>query len=69
MIKGFDQRVEIEMSYLVSDTPFKVVRSETKYSAWKGGQMLASLSKFKEMCVTKQQFEEYGSQYVCTKCF
>ena len=42
---------------------------ERKYSAWMGGSILASLSNFKEMFITKQEFQEGGPTYVHRKCF
>ena len=42
---------------------------ERKYSAWMGGSILASLSSFTPMFITKQEFNEGGASYVHRKCF
>lgn len=42
---------------------------ERKYSAWMGGSILASLSSFMPMFITKQEFNEGGASYVHRKCF
>ena len=40
-----------------------------KHLTWIGGSMLASLSTFqKEMCITKAEYEEFGSSIVHRKC-
>ena len=33
---------------------------ERKYSAWIGGSILGSLSTFKHMCISKQEYDETG---------
>lgn len=42
---------------------------ERKYSAWMGGSILASLSSFHPMFITKQEYADGGSAYVHRKCF
>ena len=42
---------------------------ERKYSAWIGGSILSSLSTFSVMWITKEEFEESGSEIVHRKCF
>ena len=42
---------------------------ERKYSAWMGGSILASLSSFHPMFITKQEYADGGSSYVHRKCF
>ena len=37
-----------------------VVPPERKYTCWIGGSHLASLSTFQEMCISNQQYDEYG---------
>lgn len=41
---------------------------ERSVSAWLGGSILASLGSFKEMWITKQEYEENGSSIVNRKC-
>lgn len=33
-----------------------------EYAVWFGGSMLATTSQFKNICITKQQYEEQGSR-------
>merc|ERR1712168_26190 len=42
---------------------------ERKYSVWIGGSILASLSTFQEMWISKQEFDEAGPGIVHRKCF
>jgi actin beta/gamma 1 len=41
---------------------------ERKYSVWIGGSILASLSTFEEMWVTKEEYDESGPSIVHRKC-
>lgn len=41
---------------------------ERKYSVWIGGSILASLSTFQDMWVTKKEYEENGANIVHRKC-
>jgi len=45
-----------------------VAPPERKYSVWIGGSILASLSTFEEMWVTKQEYDESGPSIVHRKC-
>ncbi|ROT62109.1 actin-5 [Penaeus vannamei] len=42
---------------------------ERKYSVWIGGSILASLSTFQQMWITKDEYEESGPGIVHRKCF
>lgn len=42
---------------------------ERKYSVWIGGSILASLSTFQQMWITKEEYMESGSSIVHMKCF
>jgi len=42
---------------------------ERKYSVWIGGSILASLSTFQNMWISKQEFDESGPSIVHRKCF
>jgi actin len=43
--------------------------AERKYSVWIGGSILASLSTFQQMWISKQEYDESGPQIVHRKCF
>merc|ERR1719423_594664 len=42
---------------------------ERKYSVWIGGSILASLSAFQAMWITKAEYDEAGPSIVHRKCF
>ncbi|KOC07758.1 actin, partial [Aspergillus flavus AF70] len=42
---------------------------ERKYSVWIGGSILASLSTFQQMWISKQEYDESGPSVVHRKCF
>ncbi|XP_041939378.1 actin, alpha skeletal muscle [Alosa sapidissima] len=42
---------------------------ELKYSVWIGGSILASLSTFQQMWISKQEYDESGPSIVHRKCF
>ncbi|KAL6359961.1 hypothetical protein LRP88_05657 [Fusarium phalaenopsidis] len=46
-----------------------VAPPERKYSVWIGGSILASLSTFQQMWITKQEYDEAGPSIVHRKCF
>lgn len=43
--------------------------SQRRVAAWVGGSMLASLSTFQDMHITKQEWEEYHEAILDRKCF
>ena len=71
MFPGFKDRLENEIVKLTpEETEVKVVASpERKYFAWIGGSILASLSSFKNMWITKEEYDESGPGIVHRKCF
>merc|ERR1719507_3012403 len=42
---------------------------QRKYSVWIGGSILASLSTFQQMWISKQEYDECGPSIVHRKCF
>jgi len=70
MYKGMQERVNQE---IVSQAPktmkIKVIAPpERKYSVWIGGSILASLSTFENMWITKEEYDESGPSIVHRKC-
>ena len=45
-----------------------VAPPDRKYSAWVGGSLLASLSSFQQMWITKSEYDESGPSIVHRKC-
>merc|ERR1712054_386009 len=71
MYPGIGERMSKELSALAPSTiKIKVVASaECKYSVWMGGSILASLSTFQQMWVSKAEYDEAGPSIVHRKCF
>jgi len=70
MFHQIEQRLEKEMKALAPNgSDIKIIAPpERKYSVWIGGSILASLSTFEEMWVTKQEYDESGPTIVHRKC-
>ncbi|CAG9317535.1 unnamed protein product [Blepharisma stoltei] len=70
LIKGLKERLIKELIPLapVGTKPKIVDPPEREYTVWIGGSILASLSSFQRMCITKQQYEEQGSRIIHIKC-
>ncbi|XP_078491727.1 actin, cytoplasmic [Ciona intestinalis] len=70
MFTGFVERMYKEITALAPPTmKIKVIAPpERKYSAWIGGSILASLSNFRDTCISKQEYEEFGTSIVQRKC-
>ncbi|KAI8618830.1 actin family [Chytriomyces sp. MP71] len=68
---GLEERMRREMSALApSSMKIRVVAPpERRYSVWIGGSILASLSTFQSMWVSKQEYDESGPSIVHRKCF
>merc|ERR1719317_1830526 len=69
MFKDIDTRLEKEMKNLAPNgNDIKIIAPpERKYSVWIGGSILASLSTFEEMWVTKGEYDESGPTIVHRK--
>jgi len=70
MYPGIQARMEKEVIALAPPTmKIKVVAPpERKYSVWIGGSILASLSTFDNMWITKEEYDESGPSIVHRKC-
>lgn len=68
---GLAERLKSEVSLLApASVRVKVVAPEDRrYSVWMGGSVLASLSTFKDMWISVEEYEEYGPAIVHRKCF
>ncbi|XP_031107829.1 actin-97-like [Ipomoea triloba] len=71
MFPGIADRMSKEISALAPGSmKIKVVAPpERKYSVWIGGSILASLSTFQQMWITKAEYDETGPAIVHRKCF
>lgn len=70
-LPNIPERIQNEITKFAPSTmKIKVVApSERKYSVWIGGSILASLSTFQQLWVTKDEYSEYGPSVVHRKCF
>jgi len=71
MYEGIAERITKEITNLAPPSmKVKVVAPpERKYSVWIGGSILASLSTFQQMWISKEEYEESGPGIVHRKCF
>lgn len=53
-------RKELVTCFKVSGIPKLSAVPDCSLSAWRGGSVLASMSNFESMCVSKQEYEEFG---------
>merc|ERR1719414_1151906 len=71
MFQGIGERMQKEITALAPSTiKIKIIAPpERKYPVWIGGSILASLSTFQQMWITKQEYDECGPSIVHRKCF
>ena len=70
MQEGFGERLlkEIESRAPKSVNVRVVASPDRRFAVWRGGSTLTSLSTFASMCVTKEDYDEYGAEIVHRKC-
>ncbi len=71
MFPGIADRMQKEITAMAPSTmKIKIIAPpERKYSVWIGGSILASLSTFQTMWITKAEYDESGPSIVHRKCF
>ncbi|XP_036894401.1 beta-actin-like protein 2 [Sturnira hondurensis] len=71
MYPGIADRMQKEITSLAPGSmKIKIIAPpERKYSVWIGGSILASLSTFQQMWISKQEYDEAGPPIVHRKCF
>lgn len=71
MFPGISDRMLKEITALApASIKVKIVAPpERKYSVWIGGSILASLSTFQSMWISKEEYDESGPSIVHRKCF
>ncbi|TKC35511.1 hypothetical protein EI555_006374 [Monodon monoceros] len=71
MYPGIADRMQKEITALAPSTMnIKITAApECEYSVWIGGPILASLSTFQQMWISKQEYTESGPSIVHRKCF
>jgi actin len=70
MFPGIADRMQKEMCSLAPSTmKIKIIAPpERKYSEWIGGSIVASLSTFQQMWISKEEYDQYGPSIVNRKC-
>eukprot|EP01006_Ploeotia_vitrea_P054199 TRINITY_DN67859_c1_g8_i1.p2 TRINITY_DN67859_c1_g8~~TRINITY_DN67859_c1_g8_i1.p2 ORF type:complete len:272 (-),score=145.41 TRINITY_DN67859_c1_g8_i1:47-820(-) len=70
MVRGLEDRMMAEITHMAPKAmKVRVVApAERKYSVWIGGSILASLSTFQQMWITKDEYDESGPGIVHRKC-
>mmetsp|Transcript_26352 Transcript_26352/g.26746 ORF Transcript_26352/g.26746 Transcript_26352/m.26746 type:complete len:295 (-) Transcript_26352:75-959(-) len=71
MFPGISDRLHQDISaFAPASIKVKVVAPpERKYSVWIGGSILASLSTFQTMWISREEYDEAGPSIVHRKCF
>ncbi|EUB58199.1 Actin, cytoplasmic [Echinococcus granulosus] len=71
MFEGLIERLQNEVNHLAAkNVKVKVNGLEKRnYAAWIGASILGSLNAFREMIITKGEYEEMGPRIVHRKCF
>lgn len=71
LLPGLPARLQNELTKLAPQgSKIKVVSSATsRFSAWRGGSILASLTTFQSQWITKQAYDENGVDAIHRKCF
>ena len=72
MIPGLASRLQFELELLGARAPaYKspevVVQKGHQTLAWTGGALLASLDDYDTMCMTRQEYDEYGYRHLKKK--
>ena len=68
LFPGFPEKLSKKTKQLVDKTVKIISPPERKYLAFIGGAILSSLSTFKEMWISKVEYEENGPTIVHKKC-
>ncbi|XP_008944484.1 PREDICTED: actin, alpha skeletal muscle [Merops nubicus] len=71
MYPGIADRMQKEITALApAPVSWQIIAPpERKYSVWIGGSILASLSTFQQMWISKPEYDEAGPSIVHRKCF
>ena len=71
LFPGFAERTQKDLTAFVhSNVETRVVApAERQFTTWIGGSMLASLSTFPTMWISRSEYDDYGPAIVHQKCF
>ena len=72
MIPGFCERLDKEMKGEgIHQLEYQVdveAADDRNYSVWIGGSLMASLSSFQQMWISRSEYDEHGKDIVQRKC-
>jgi actin len=68
MLEGLGDRIKSYLKETASAEIKITAQADRKYAAWIGGTLLASLSTFKEMQVTNDEYQEWGPSLIHRRC-
>ena len=69
MLEGFRDRILSDLNNLGCQHSVKVIKADNpKFYPWVGGSILASLSNFEDMWISKAEYDESGPGIVHRKC-
>lgn len=68
-LPGLSKRITEDLLALGAPTAKVIKAPDSPYQAWIGGSILASLSTFEAMWITKEEYDEAGPGIVHRKCF
>ena len=71
MFPGIEDRLQRELESLYDgEQGLRVIAPpERKYSVWIGGSIVSSLSAFSRLCMTMEDYNEFGPTVVHRQCF
>lgn len=73
LFPGFSSRLHKELYNLVNPRDPSRVRvlspEDREFSVWRGSSVLANLPSFSQMCITVEEYDEFGPDIVHRKCF
>eukprot|EP01095_Lingulamoeba_sp_RSL-Kostka_P002306 TRINITY_DN13151_c0_g1_i1.p1 TRINITY_DN13151_c0_g1~~TRINITY_DN13151_c0_g1_i1.p1 ORF type:complete len:384 (+),score=101.34 TRINITY_DN13151_c0_g1_i1:122-1273(+) len=71
MFPGIEDRLHNELTKLTpANTDIKIIAPLNRMtSAWLGGSILSTNPNFENMCIDRQEYEEYGPSYIHWKCY
>ncbi|KAF5526396.1 actin [Colletotrichum aenigma] len=69
MIPGYGERLQKELERILPKDKVNVISPRNRiYSAWIGGSIVSQLSTFKNMCISREEYDETGPEVVNRKC-
>ena len=73
LFKGFAERLKAELFLLANNkqkSSIKINANENRlHAAWTGASILSSLSTFSSTWITREEYDEFGTDILRMKCF